>query len=345
MKSVALVGFSDKTFHFCKESKADEMWSLNHAYLAIGLPRLDRLFEIHKRDWYLRKEVEKSARYADWLAQTHPFPIYMQAAEVANVPSAVAYPLQDIVNTLLPGLVEQHGDEYVVREYFTSSFAYMMAMAIYEQYSVIEIYGIDMENDTEYGYQRPCGEFWIGLAVGRGIKVVFQQPCTLCNAPLYGYEEVPYIDAHRVKELMMLYQEWGEKYTQEMQALAQELAKDPSNKDYVDRYLITSAWSYTHQGAVQACERLILESDSYISLQFLELKRAAFINGMDYWKGMTNTTKSTHKASGTEEDWLAYLSARASMFANMGAIQVYRRLMDVINFRPVTYELVMEITE
>jgi len=77
-RSVAIVGFSQKTMHYCLQSKADEMWSLNHIYLIENFPKLTRLFELHKQHWYLRKEVPRSVAYWEWLQKPQEFPIYMQ---------------------------------------------------------------------------------------------------------------------------------------------------------------------------------------------------------------------------------------------------------------------------
>ena len=125
---------------------------------------------------------------------------HLYAGSDGTHPFQQKYPLDDVIKDCLSGLVEiNENREETVRKYFTSTFAYMMGLAIHEKFDVIELYGIDMENNTEYGYQRPCGEFWIGLALGRGIKVTLPEPCLLCQAPLYGYEIVPYVDVNRLK--------------------------------------------------------------------------------------------------------------------------------------------------
>jgi len=57
--------------------------------------------------------------------------------------------------------------------------AYMMALAISENYDEINIFGVDMVADDEFGYQKPNMEYLIGLAEGRGIIVNIQEKSPL----------------------------------------------------------------------------------------------------------------------------------------------------------------------
>jgi hypothetical protein len=355
MRSVAIIGFSEKTMKYCLSSKADEIWSLNHIYTIRNFPQVDRLFELHHKYWYLRKEIPKSVAYNKWLRQKHPFPIYMQKIH-KEVPSSVVYPLKEVIADCLPGLLER-GElpindlgKLKMREYFTSSFAYMIGLAIHEKFDVIEIYGVDMENDTEYGYQRPCGEFWIGLALGRGIKIVLPEPCLLCNAPLYGYDVVPYIDVNRLKEILKIYQNRYNDYYLKMQKAGVELTKNPEDQELSKEYMHMSAWVYLHSGAITAISKLIENSDSYISRQYIDLKRRDWANGLNFWTAKTNNTKAEYiiaEEAGNKDEklWMNYQNARASMYANLGGVQLHQQLMWTIDMRPIEYDLHMEIIE
>lgn len=68
----------------------------------------------------------------------------------------------------------------------TSSIAYMQALAIAEGFEEIAIVGVDMAADSEYAAQKPCCEYLIGLAKGRGIKNWLPETCGLLDGPLYG---------------------------------------------------------------------------------------------------------------------------------------------------------------
>lgn len=69
---------------------------------------------------------------------------------------------------------------------FTSTLAYMLALAIYEGFDRIEIYGCELETGTEYQFQRESFATWVGFARGRGIVV--DDKSNILRAPLYGYE-------------------------------------------------------------------------------------------------------------------------------------------------------------
>ena len=94
----------------------------------------------------------------------------------AEVPKSERFPLAEIF--------EQFP---TARRYFTSSVAYAIALAIYKGYKVIEIYGVEMETNSEYGHQRTGVAYWVGFAEGRGIYVDFHSH-KFFNEPLYGYE-------------------------------------------------------------------------------------------------------------------------------------------------------------
>ena len=91
-----------------------------------------------------------------------------------------AFPINDALS-LAPGC------------YFTSTVAYLITYAILEKVDRIRLYGIEMwsgSDANEYVYQRPCVEFWLAFALGRGIKV--EMPYYLlhtvtANQNLYGY--------------------------------------------------------------------------------------------------------------------------------------------------------------
>jgi hypothetical protein len=60
--------------------------------------------------------------------------------------------------------------------YLTSSPAYMIAYALLQGATEIQLYGVDLSiSDHEYFWQRPCVEAWIGFAKGRGVKVIIPE--------------------------------------------------------------------------------------------------------------------------------------------------------------------------
>jgi hypothetical protein len=111
-------------------------------------------------------------------------------AEDAGMARLMAYhnniPYIDRNNYPLKDVIEHFGTDY-----FSNTVDYALALAIWEGYQEIDIYGVNMETDTEYAYQKPGVEFWVGVALGRGIKVnVHGQYSTIMKTKdglLYGY--------------------------------------------------------------------------------------------------------------------------------------------------------------
>lgn len=98
-------------------------------------------------------------------------PVYMQEVD-ERIPTSVRFPYEAVTESL--GLPDVNGRK---RLYLTSSVAWMMALALYEHkggqtIDEIRLAGIEMLLGTEYARQKPCLEWWLGLAMGMGIKVM-----------------------------------------------------------------------------------------------------------------------------------------------------------------------------
>ena len=107
-------------------------------------------------------------------------PIYLLAAH-GDIPGSVAYPRDAIQAHFAWGGQPE--------ECFTSSLDWMLALAIYEGFMRIELYGVDLwDASHERGTQRNGAHYWIGQARGRGIDVVIPDSSSLCKTErLYGY--------------------------------------------------------------------------------------------------------------------------------------------------------------
>lgn len=135
------------------------------------LPRVDVWFELHSNlTW---PEHESYGRpYLEWLKQ-QPFPVYMQ--DQTFVSRATVFPKDE--------LVAEFGDDF-----FTSSFAWMMALAMKQGAVEIALYGIDMASRDEYIQQRPGFFFFRYIANRRGIKVSAPHESDIMQSPaLYAY--------------------------------------------------------------------------------------------------------------------------------------------------------------
>lgn len=108
-------------------------------------PRADVLFEMHDH---------ARERCFD-LADETQVPVYWQFPSDAR---RTEYPLSAVIR-------------FLGRDWFDSSIAYMLALAIYRRPPAIGFWGVHMESADEYAHQRDNLCWMIGLAEGRGIEI------------------------------------------------------------------------------------------------------------------------------------------------------------------------------
>lgn len=147
------------------------------AYPIAG-PRSDAWMENHRWEpqvpghvgtgqaWFTPEYCEFLARYKGTVWMSDPLP--------PEIPNAKAIPIQP--------LIDKYGPFFM-----TSSLSWMFALAL-ETPGVEEIgmWGVDMAANEEYGYQRPGCQYFITLAVQRGIKVTIPPESDLLQ-PNYFY--------------------------------------------------------------------------------------------------------------------------------------------------------------
>lgn len=186
---VAIVGFaSSSRLKAPYDDQSWEVWGLNQLYRF--LPRTSRWFELHPhtgpRSW-LADQVP-GTDYLAWM-QAAPVPIYM-VSKHPEIPNSLGYPLQQMIDEFD---LESIRPDMKNKGYFHSSVDLMVALAIHEGFQEIGIWGVDMVHDTEYGYQKPSGSFWLGFAKGRGIKLTIPVESALLDNEgyIYGFDPQP----------------------------------------------------------------------------------------------------------------------------------------------------------
>lgn len=192
---VCIVGCAD-TKHMTPFHQPDEyeFWGVNNLFLTLPGKPFTRWFEIHQVTheegvWLRRGKPDFRGQpveeYLKSLSKL-PCPVYMQNANPL-VPNAVPYPMAEIVGNF--------------GTYFTNTISWEIALAIHEGFKEIRIYGVDMAVDTEYFWQRPSCEYFLGVAKGLGINVWMPDACDLLkNRFLYGFQEhqsLPYEEKMR----------------------------------------------------------------------------------------------------------------------------------------------------
>lgn len=161
-----------------------EIWTVGGGF--VNLPRQDKHFELHNLT-ELAKSCDINA-FIDNLKQVRG-ELFLQSAH-KDLPNAKIFPRDELI-ALFP------------RKYFTSTVAWMIALAISSGAKEIGLWGVDMELVEEYGYQR-CGcEYLLGWAEGNGITITLPDDCPLLKANneyAYGSQELVEEVARRYKE-------------------------------------------------------------------------------------------------------------------------------------------------
>lgn len=186
LKKVALVGFCQGSRDLAPYLDGTfEIWGLNKGY--IFQPCASRWFEMHGPGIY-KWPIRRPHRHMDFL-KAFPGPVYMHEAD-PEIPNSVAFPLADVAKSLGPNVFRLQQDNSLqpmtANPYISSSIAWQIALAIHERFDEIHLYGIDLNTGSEYAWQKPGVEFLLGLAAGRGIKVVVPEECALLKGKLYG---------------------------------------------------------------------------------------------------------------------------------------------------------------
>lgn len=174
---IALIGSAPSSVRLAPY--ADPSWTIwGCSPGAYGMaPRSDAWFELHRwepqvpgkpgtgQPWF-------SPEYVEFLVR-HPC-VYVADPAPPEVPNAHVYPVEAMINRYGPF-------------FMTSSLSWMFALAL-EQPGIEEIglWGVDMSASEEYGYQRAGCQYFITLAMQRGIKVTIPPESDLLQ-PAYFY--------------------------------------------------------------------------------------------------------------------------------------------------------------
>jgi len=116
--------------------------------------------------------------HLEWL-KSRTFPVFVNQKPQGWPAHVQEFPRQQI-------------QEYFGTDYFCSTPAWMLAWAIMQGYQAIEIYGVHLATEYEYVSQRPNLEWWMALALARGVTIKLPEKCPLMKTKhLYAYEPKP----------------------------------------------------------------------------------------------------------------------------------------------------------
>jgi len=151
--------------------------------MTAALPRCDAWFEVHGKALLWPQDAHYGPQYIEWM-KTLTCPVYLlpnhhtDPDQTPIVPNARIIPMWELVAEFGP-------------YDFTSSFTWMMAMAIHEGATQVKLYGIDMASRDEYIQQRAGAYGFFKEAWRRGIDVDAPNESDIMQPPpLYGYSAV-----------------------------------------------------------------------------------------------------------------------------------------------------------
>ncbi len=183
MKVVELLGAGWDMGTIPPFNPSAERWGTNNVMFARyggDFNNWTRWFDLHPTEHIQAKR----AQAYDWY-RTQTKPIYRWAPD-PDVPASVVYPIDAVLDYFSLSQAERERD-------FWGSIAWMIALAIYEQFDAIDLFWFTLSNDhmNIYARQVPSTRYWIGQARGRGIRVTIHGDSALkVTHGLYGYQEL-----------------------------------------------------------------------------------------------------------------------------------------------------------
>lgn len=167
-----------------RKAYCDETWAINAHGQVLDCDLIFHMDDVRVQEIRTKERPDCNiAKMLEWLRTTKT-PV-MTSRPHPDYPALVAYPLEDVINK-------------VGYDYFNSTAAYAVAYAIAIGVKKMSLWGFDFtyprNEDAERG--RGCVEYWIGVAMARGIKIAVPKISTLLDAYVpqrerfYGYDAV-----------------------------------------------------------------------------------------------------------------------------------------------------------
>lgn len=157
-----------------------EVWPLNNFWNVArdkqGKLRADRWWEIHQITNNASGPSPQNHNDMKWINEC-PVPMYTVEPWTKN-PNCVEWPLQDM---LAKGY----------RDFFACTFAFQIVQALEDGFDEIHPFGLELCFGTkrETTVERACVSYWLGLAEGRGMKVVVpEDDVVLRHWGVYGFQ-------------------------------------------------------------------------------------------------------------------------------------------------------------
>lgn len=184
LEKVAIMGFAPSWVHMPFTDPTFEFWTLNEAYKLLQNKNdaiIHRWFELHNHE----SPSKKTKEHMEFLKNC-PCPLYIRD-KTADIPNGIPFPFQEILSWF-----KDRG--HIGFDYQTNSISWMIAFAVMQGFKEIHVYGVDMAQDasingtSEYAYQKPSCEYWLGVAEKYAKVYVPEDSDLLKCSNLYGLE-------------------------------------------------------------------------------------------------------------------------------------------------------------
>lgn len=187
-KILAIVGTAGSRHLAPYDNSNCEIWGVGHCLLLADIPRMDKVFEIHlpyvyeqEKSPYTHNDPDKRLPLVYHANKEHALSNYIPCKRIKEDVSVIVSQENPKLNKqeIFPRekLKEKYGWIFPPSDafYCTNSIAWMLCYAIdMDRFDEIHLYGIHLETDSEWQYERPCNELWLGFFMGkmheRGIK-------------------------------------------------------------------------------------------------------------------------------------------------------------------------------
>lgn len=180
-RNIALIGSAPSSIRQAPFSNPDwDVWGCSPGAYGI-CTRVSAWFEMHR--WEPPTAGVPMDPSVPWFS-----PEYCQYLREAKFPVFTSVPIDEIpMHQVFPY-------EYLLQKYgpyhFTSTVAWMLALAIEQKPKAIGLWGVDMAATEEYSFQRPGCQHFIGLAMALGIEIILPPESDLMRpTTLYGISE------------------------------------------------------------------------------------------------------------------------------------------------------------
>lgn len=221
MRKIAIVGTAPSSVDDAPfDDKSWEIWSLGANQTKIR--RFTRWFELHT--FYALAQANALQPQRVEFFRKIGKDLYIGHVN-EDLPEATMYPKDEVVK--------------LFGNYFTSSIAWMIGLAIYEGADEIGIWGVDMIGDCEYAHQRACCEYLLGIARGKGITVTIAPQSPLLRAErMYAFEHTNLAGETqaRIAEARMLADKAESEYMQSIEKRAYARGQLSVLHEYERRY-------------------------------------------------------------------------------------------------------------